>query len=372
VGLAEWRSAKREYADAIELARRAVAVRQAHYGETHEEVAAALERLANVLHAGQRLDEAADAMRSAAATWRAALGDEHPSVAAAVARLAMYIHDTAESTELLRQAVRQFERAGQERTLLYAAALSDLARIQHLRREYADAESSYLRAIDVRRERLGAEHLHVLIDLDNVGLLYMQTGNWPRALETSTELLRVARALYGEDSIRAAQALMHVATCCRRLGENQRGLAAARQALEIHERAGNGQTIDGLHARLGVAALALLCGQIELAEASARQSLETPEDVLLMQSWRKPLAQSVLGAALLERGSFEAAEPLLLAGYEGLAQSRNPPPDSRESACQRLVALYERWAAARPDAGKAESAEEWRARHAALKETPSP
>jgi len=360
--LASVRQATREFDRAEAHARRALAVRQATYGVAHEEVAAAWEGLAEVLHAAQRLDEAAETMRTALDIRRSALGERDARVAATVARLAMYTHDTNESTELLREAVEQFERAGQTYSLSYAAALSDLARIQHLRREYASAAACYRRAVDVRRERLGPNHSHILIDLDNLTLLYMQTADWPRALESSRELLQVAEALYGADSARTAQALMHVAVSCRRLGENEAGLDAARRALEIQERTGNGNSIDGLHARLGVAALALTCGDFELAESSARASLATPEEVLTMQPWRKPLAQSILGAALAERGQYEAAEPYLLAGYEGLMQSRNPPPDSRESAGQRIVQLYERWSAAAPDSDAARKAEQWRTR----------
>ncbi|MCG3126072.1 MAG: Serine/threonine-protein kinase PknD [Phycisphaerae bacterium] len=363
--LAQLRLATQELDTAEVLARRALSVRQAAYGDAHEEVAAAWDTLGAVLYAAQRFAEAEEAMRTAVATWRAALGENDPQVAAAVARLAMHTHDAGESTELLKQAVQQFEQAGEERSLHYAEALSDLARIQHLRREYAAAESSYLRAIAVRSAIIGGPNLYVLNDLDNVTLLYMQSGNWPRALEMSGELLRAAQALYGEDSPRAAQALMHVAASCRHVNENVRGLAAARQALQIHVRSGNDRTIDGLHARLGVAALALKCGQLDLAETAARECLDAPEDVLSMQPWRKPLAQSLLGSTLTERGQYEAAEPFLLAGYEGLSQSRNAPPDSRESAGERLVQLYERWEAAQPGTGKARMAEEWRTRLAA-------
>jgi tRNA A-37 threonylcarbamoyl transferase component Bud32 len=363
--LAQLRLATQEFDAAEGLARRALSARQAAYGKTHEEVAGAWDTLGAVLYAAQRFDEARDALRTGLSTYRNALGDQHPQVAAAMARLAMHTHDSGESTELLKEAVQQFEQAGQERSLPYAEALSDLARIQHLRREYAAAENSYLRSIAVRSELIGGPNQYVLGDLDNVTLLYMQCGNWPRALETSGELLRVAQALHGEDSPRAAQALMHVATSCRRVGENQRGLAAAKQALDIQVRNGNGRSIDGLHARLGVAALALRCGQLELAESSARECLDAPDEVLSLQAWRKPLAQSLLGGALSERGEYESAEPLLLAGYEGLAQNRNAPPDSRESTGQKLVELYERWDVAKPGTGKARLAEEWRARLAA-------
>ena len=60
--------------------------------------------------------------------------------------------------------------------------------------------------------------------------------------------------------------------------------------------------------------------------------------------------RSLLGAALLEQKLFEAAEPLLLEGYEGLRRlgpnaggnGMRMVPDTREAA-ERLVQLYEAW-----------------------------
>lgn len=364
--LAHLRIATQEVEAAESLARRALAARQAAYGNAHEEVAAAWDTLGEALYAAGRHGEGAEAMRHAVATFRAALGERDPQVAAAVARLAMHAHDPTESAELLKQAVGQFEQVGELRNMDYGMALSNLAQMQHLGRAYADAEANYLRAVAVFRDVFGGPNLYVLNTLDNLTLLCLQSGNSARALETTIESLEAARTLFGEDSPRTAQALIQMATACRRLGQDERGLKAAQEALEIHERLGNGRTVDGLHARLGLAVLALRCGQTALAESAARECLEAPEDVLAMPAWRKPLAQSVLGAALSERGEFAAAEPLLIAGFEGLTQTRNRPPESVESAGQRLVQLYERWDVADPGAGRAAAAEAWRARLAEL------
>jgi tetratricopeptide (TPR) repeat protein len=70
------------------------------------------------------------------------------------------------------------------------------------------------------------------------------------------------------------------------------------------------------------------------------------------------LAQSVLGAVLLEQKRLPDAEPLLIQGYEGLkAREKEISPLYAKfriaEAGQRIVRLYESW-------GRPEKAEEWR------------
>ena len=65
--------------------------------------------------------------------------------------------------------------------------------------------------------------------------------------------------------------------------------------------------------------------------------------------------QSLLGAALLGQGKYAEAEPLLIAGYDGL--KKLSPAISVDAnlpqAGERLVQLYAAW-------GKAAQAEDWR------------
>ena len=63
--------------------------------------------------------------------------------------------------------------------------------------------------------------------------------------------------------------------------------------------------------------------------------------------WSLFNTQSMLGAALTGQQKFAEAEPLLLAGYEGLKQRRDQIPAAAKAvipdSLQRLVALYTGW-----------------------------
>ncbi len=74
-------------------------------------------------------------------------------------------------------------------------------------------------------------------------------------------------------------------------------------------------------------------------------------------AWQAFSARSRLGANLVAQKKYAAAEPLLLAGYEGLKQRAAQMTANREArvaeAVARLVQLYDAW-------GRPDVAEMWR------------
>src|SRR5262249_38713560 len=76
--------------------------------------------------------------------------------------------------------------------------------------------------------------------------------------------------------------------------------------------------------------------------------------------WTTFSTKSLLGGSLLGQAKYADAEPLLLAGYEGMKQRAAKIPLSgkpyQSAALERIVQLYEAW-------GKPEKAAEWRAKH---------
>ena len=69
--------------------------------------------------------------------------------------------------------------------------------------------------------------------------------------------------------------------------------------------------------------------------------------------------QSLLGGSLLGQKNYAGAEPLLLAGYEGMKEREAKiPPQGKPrltEALERLVQLYDAW-------GKPDEAAAWRKR----------
>jgi hypothetical protein len=123
---------------------------------------------------------------------------------------------------------------------------------------------------------------------------------------------------------------------------------------------------------------------LERADQALRECLEIRQTVLPAghpQVWLRYNAMSMLGEVLVENAAGAAltvgarieylreAEPLLLDAWEHLRDDPNVPPlsatagqDRKRQALERIVLLYELWATAAPDIGKAEQAAGWRAK----------
>ena len=88
----------------------------------------------------------------------------------------------------------------------------------------------------------------------------------------------------------------------------------------------------------------------------------------------------MLGGALLGQKKYAEAEPLLLAGYEGMKQREKTIPALGNirlpEALERLVDLYTDWQAAEPDKGYDAKATDWQKKlndfKAAANAEPSP
>ncbi len=70
--------------------------------------------------------------------------------------------------------------------------------------------------------------------------------------------------------------------------------------------------------------------------------------------WRAAVAIGAEGAALLQQGNFELAEPMLLRSHDALSEDPNARPRYVQQAARRLAGLYSEW-------GKPDQAAEYRA-----------
>jgi hypothetical protein len=97
-----------------------------------------------------------------------------------------------------------------------------------------------------------------------------------------------------------------------------------------------------------------------------RKSLARLADRQWPEQWTTFNTRSVLGGALLGQQQNAAAEPLLVAGYEGLKQQAATIPAEDQTrlteALERLVQLYDA-------TGQQEKAANWRKKLAAAKAT---
>ncbi len=128
------------------------------------------------------------------------------------------------------------------------------------------------RALDIRRRLLGAEHPLVLSTLNEIGLLYLNLGNWKQAESFYRQALDVRRKILGNDHPDTAVCVNNLAYVAEAKGELVAAEGLHAEALAIRRKTLGersiltGQSFDalaGLRARLAAQA----SRQADFAEA---------------------------------------------------------------------------------------------------------
>ena len=161
---------------------------------------------------------------------------------------------------------------------------------------------------------------------------------------------------FGHDNTRII--IVYLASVHRKMGTPHRTEPVLREFVAFLREHPGPQSADYAK-QLGVLAKNLL-DQKKYAETEAfARACLTIRAKNSPDEWTTFDAQSVVGAAMLGQQKYAEAEPLLVAGYDGMAQRHAKiPPNAKvrlTEALDRLVHLYDAW-------GKPEEAAKWRAK----------
>jgi tetratricopeptide (TPR) repeat protein len=197
-------------------------------------------------------------------------------------------------------------------------ATGDLAATYSAQGDFAGAQLLYSEAVEISRRVLGAEHPPTLSLRADFGWMYQRQGKYDLAGECAAMALAGQRHTLGSE----------------------------------HP--------DTMTTASNLALTYIAKGQFTEAEPLAREALvfdrkKQPDD------WQRFRAESLLGASLAGQKKYIEAEPLLLNGYQGMAERKQrisiPDRYHLERAQEWIVQLYRAW-------GKPEKAAEWRGRRA--------
>jgi tetratricopeptide (TPR) repeat protein len=195
-------------------------------------------------------------------------------------------------------------------------SMGNLALVYRDQGKHAQAEELFNQVLESRRRTLGEEHPDTLGSRYQVAELYFMQGKYTQAEELCKKTLGTMRRVLGD---------------------------------------GNRNTLMSWHLLGGIQ-----IGQHKYAEAEStlRDALAADEKAGQERYYRYS-TQSRLGASLTGQGKYDAAEPVVLSGYEGMIRLRDSIAADDlfllQSAGDWVVELYERW-------GKPQKAAEWRQR----------
>ncbi|MBK9386300.1 MAG: tetratricopeptide repeat protein [Planctomycetes bacterium] len=392
------KEAIRLYDTALERARSGL-------GPEHPDTIGIQTNLALAYQKAHDLERAIPLYEATRKALRERLGKEHPKALVVSNNLASAYNDAGKSAEAaaLLDEVLQIQEAqyGIDHPDSLSAA-SSLAAI-YIKTGKNDLALPLLeRTVRAQRQTLPADHPKLLNGLNNLGASYWKAERFPEAIALFEEILKFQEAKYGREHPATLATIANLAANLK----GERRYAEARPLLEeVYAASSNTRglrpyVVDLLevYLRLGLRAEAaplfevavkmaheelkpestklatelLKLGQTWLELDAAAEAEPVLREVVALreklqpEAWSTSSARSLLGAAIAAQGRLAEAEPILIAGFEGIERSfATVPPQSRyrlEAARARLVELYTKWEAEAPGSGHAARATQWRER----------
>jgi eukaryotic-like serine/threonine-protein kinase len=306
-------------AKALELYRRAHALRAASLGEDHQETLKSRSGVGKALGALQQHDEAEGTLRETLKAVQRTLGDDHEDTLAAMDLLALELHNQGkyeESETLYRAALERCRGvlpADHEITL---RLMKDMGGCLLERGKYADAETILREVIDSQRRLTDSR---VAYSLTNLGVALHRQRKYAVAEPFMREALERSRREKGEDHPSTITNISNLAALFMDLGKFDEAESLAREALEKCRRVHGNEHANTLKAMNVMGQVLFNQGKPTETEPYYREALETGRRVLGEEHPDTIVWISNMGTLLRQLGRTAEAEPYL---REALAKNR--------------------------------------------------
>ncbi|MCO6458048.1 MAG: serine/threonine protein kinase [Pirellulaceae bacterium] len=368
---------------ALPLLKEVLELREAKHGPDHPDTLGSMNNLAAGYQAAGKLELALPLYQKTLPFRKAELGPDHPETLASMNSLAVGYHATGK----LDLALPLYEETLQLRKAKLGpdhpetlVSMNNLAAGYQAVGKLELALPLYQETLQLRKDRQGPDHPETLASMNNLAASYWRCKQLDKSIPLFEETLRRFESKLGQDHPDAIRVAAN-------LGVNYKDAERLAEALPLLEAA---YRASSRHPSLAWVASPLLDAYVQAGEAAkgaalAKELLATarpglPQDspqlaaklaetgriLMQLESWsdaepiiRECLAirqqaqpeawltfnsQAMLGAALLGQEKYAEAEPLLLAGYEGMkARAETIPPQAQPrltEALDRLIDLY--------------------------------
>ena len=347
-----------QFAKAEELHRQALEISRRVLGPEHQTTLSALTNLGiDYEHLGQ-LAKAEELDIQSLEIHKRLFGIDHPGTLDSLNNLAIVYaeenkFDPAE--KLFRQAFELERKVFGPEYPSTLRAMDNLAELLAVRGRYPEAEPLYRQALETRSRVLGPEQRDTLVSMQGLANTLGAQGRYAEAESLFSRDLEIRRRQSRGGNPGTLSVLSDFASMYQRQGRYDKAEAYAAEALAGRrtQAAASGDTADAA----GALALAYVSeGKFAESRTLAREAVDFDRKKR-PDEWQRFRDESLLGAALAGQKSLGEAEPLLLAGYRGMAERQEQMSASDRAylrfAAGWLVQLYQDW-------GKAEQAANWR------------
>jgi non-specific serine/threonine protein kinase/serine/threonine-protein kinase len=349
------------FAKAQSQAQARLEIEQRLHGPEAAETFKALGQLGHMRYHLVRSSEALELLRQASEGLQRTLGPDNPDTLASRNNLAVAYLGAGRTAE----AIALFEAilALREKQLgcddpLALKSRANLALAYQAAGRLPEVLRMQEEILRLETAKLGPDHPSTLMSRNNVASAYFAAGRVAEAIALLEATLKPKTVRFGPDHSSTLNSRWLLTLAYERLGRWADAESLRRDALARRRKA---EKPDSPHLAGDLAGFGqnlLRQGKWPEAESVLRESLAISVKAQT-DDWRRFHTMSQLGGALLGQGRYAVAEPLVIAGYEGMRarESRIAVPDRSRlrEAAGRVVQLYEAW-------GQPEKAAAWKAK----------
>jgi len=218
--------------------------------------------------------------------------------------------DTVTARDLLERGVERIDEELEDQPEVQAEMLTVIGTAYTELGRYDRSAPLLERALALRRETLGSEHLDVAQSLHELASLMRQRGDLVAAEEMQREALAIRRKLLGEEHLDVASSLNALGVLLRQKGEHAAAEPLYREALALRRRLLGEEHPEVLTTMNNLAVLLHHQGDFDAAAALHREILALRRKVLGEEHPHVALTLNNLGWVLYDKGDYDAAEPV--------------------------------------------------------------
>jgi eukaryotic-like serine/threonine-protein kinase len=348
-----------DHPSAVRQYERALALRAALLGHEALDTLSSMDNLAVAYRRAGRTGEAIPLLEKVLAGRTARLGPNHPLTLTSMNNLAVAFQAAGridEAVTLHEEEVRRVRDAMGPEHPETLVSKNNLAVVYQLSGRVGEAVALFAQVRAVRERLLGPDHPDKLTSDHNLAGVYQAAGRIGEAISLFEAVIPRRKRTLGPEHPDTLKSINNLATAYRDAGRVAAAVPLFKEVLAERRRSPGPEHPDTIRSMGNLATAYLETSRWDEARLLLRECL-TLREKTGPDEWPRFLAMSQLGAALAGRGDYAEAEPLLLAGYEGLRARESKMPKNRKRelgiAAARIASLYEAL-------GKPDQASQWR------------
>jgi serine/threonine protein kinase/Tfp pilus assembly protein PilF len=191
-----------------------------------------------------------------------------------------------------------------------ASTLNSLANVHWELGEYAKAEPLHERALRIRQQRLGPSHPDVAQSLHNLGLVYLRVGEYAKAEPAFRRSVEIVEEKLSPNHPKVAHYVQNLGNLYTAKGDYAKAEPLLIRSLRIREEKLGPDHPDVADSLGGLAVVYRGMGQYEKAEALLQRSLKMQEELLGSDNAATAYNFGLLADVYRDMGRFDKAEPL--------------------------------------------------------------